>query len=402
MVRKILLAIFIIAALTLSTVSCEGEVGPKGDTGEVGPEGPKGEPGKDGVDGEDGKTPTIEISDDGYWVINGEKTNVKAEGKDGVDGADGIDGENGTNGENGKTPYIKDGYWYIDGTNTGVKAEGKDGEDATIIDENPAGLDFLLKDDGTYAVAMGNARYLSKLVIPESYKGRYVTEIAPYGFFVDDESVFGVEEVVIPSSVTYIGEGAFLGLETLMQITIPTSVEKMDEDVFLYCGSIIIYCEAESTPEGWHSDWYHLSGKESEGKEMVSSVIFDCKNNEVAEDGARYAVIDGISYRIANGVAEVYKISNESAEIIIPESIDLGAEKLSVTAIKSDAYDYYCLPKLKKIVIPTSVTVIEESAIEGYDLLHVCYTGTSAEWSAVTIGEYNELDLDNVEFEYGK
>ncbi len=33
-------------------------------------------------------TPTISISSDGYWVINGEKTTVKAEGKDGEDGQD--------------------------------------------------------------------------------------------------------------------------------------------------------------------------------------------------------------------------------------------------------------------------------------------------------------------------
>lgn len=35
----------------------------------------KGEPGDPG---ENGTTPTVEISEDGYWVINGEKTNVKA------------------------------------------------------------------------------------------------------------------------------------------------------------------------------------------------------------------------------------------------------------------------------------------------------------------------------------
>ena len=37
--------------------------------------------GKDAKDGKDGVTPTIEISDDGYWVINGEKTDVSAVAK---------------------------------------------------------------------------------------------------------------------------------------------------------------------------------------------------------------------------------------------------------------------------------------------------------------------------------
>ena len=36
-------------------------------------------------DGKPGEAATIEISNDGFWVINGNKTNVKAEGKDGTD-----------------------------------------------------------------------------------------------------------------------------------------------------------------------------------------------------------------------------------------------------------------------------------------------------------------------------
>ena len=51
----------------------KGENGEKGDTGEKGDSGLKGEK------GDSGETPTIEIID-GYWYINGENTNIKAEG----------------------------------------------------------------------------------------------------------------------------------------------------------------------------------------------------------------------------------------------------------------------------------------------------------------------------------
>jgi len=115
--------------------------------------------GKDGKDGKDGVTPTIEISEDGYWVINGEKTEYKAEGKDGADGStplikispdgywvingvkteykavgsdgkDGADGEDGKDGEDGFTPTVEiseDGYWVINGVKTEHKAVGSDG-----------------------------------------------------------------------------------------------------------------------------------------------------------------------------------------------------------------------------------------------------------------------------------
>ena len=82
-----------------------------------------GKDGADGKDGVDGITPTIEISADGYWIINDIKTEYKAIG---------VDGTNGTNGVDGVTPTIEisdDGYWVINGTQTTYKAIGSDGKD---------------------------------------------------------------------------------------------------------------------------------------------------------------------------------------------------------------------------------------------------------------------------------
>lgn len=73
-----------------------------------------------GLDGKDGMTPTIEISDDGYWIINGIKTNQIAIGKDGA------------NGKNGSIPTLsidEKGYWVINGKTTNIVAVGKDGID---------------------------------------------------------------------------------------------------------------------------------------------------------------------------------------------------------------------------------------------------------------------------------
>ena len=81
--------------------------------------------GVDGLNGQDGQTPTITIDADGYWVINGVNTGVKAQGEDGQNGHDG------QNGQDGQTPTITinaDGYWVINGVNTGVKARGEDGQ----------------------------------------------------------------------------------------------------------------------------------------------------------------------------------------------------------------------------------------------------------------------------------
>ena len=121
-----------------------------------GENGKNGVDGKNGNDGQDGASPTISISQDGYWVINGKVTNVSASGKTGRSGDDGKsayeiavengfegdeeawleslkgqDGENGENGEDGTTPTItinNEGYWVINGVVTPVSALGTVGE----------------------------------------------------------------------------------------------------------------------------------------------------------------------------------------------------------------------------------------------------------------------------------
>ena len=58
--------------------SIKGEKGDKGDTGAQGPQGEKGD------------APTMEVSSDGYWIINGIKTEYKAIGIDGEKGDTGV------------------------------------------------------------------------------------------------------------------------------------------------------------------------------------------------------------------------------------------------------------------------------------------------------------------------
>lgn len=82
--------------------------GPQGEQGEKGDKGDKGEQGEAGTPG---TTPSITINEDGYWVINGEVTDVKAEGEDGKDGQDGASGPMGPSGTPG-TPGNRGSLWF--------------------------------------------------------------------------------------------------------------------------------------------------------------------------------------------------------------------------------------------------------------------------------------------------
>lgn len=79
--------------------------------GAEGPQGIQGQPGENGV------TPTVSINDEGYWVINGQVTTFKAEGKDGTSLITGH-GQPGPN--EGKTG---DTYFDVDSGNIYIKNE---------------------------------------------------------------------------------------------------------------------------------------------------------------------------------------------------------------------------------------------------------------------------------------
>ncbi|MBQ3063291.1 MAG: hypothetical protein IJC99_00600 [Clostridia bacterium] len=134
-VKSGFLAFLALLLALLMLVSCAG---PAGEQGLQGIQGEKGDPGS-----------VVTIGDDGYWYIDGVKTNVKAAGAAGASGSvvtigdDGywyIDGVKtnvkaaGAAGASGSVVTIgDDGYWYIDGVKTNVKAEGAAGAPGSVV-----------------------------------------------------------------------------------------------------------------------------------------------------------------------------------------------------------------------------------------------------------------------------
>ena len=88
---------------------------------------------------------------------------------------------------------------------------GEGGEEP-ITDEQ--GLIYTLLSDGTYSVSAPNDLTATRVVIPAEMQGRAVTEIAPNAFSAV-EKYLDVTDIVIPSSILRIGNGAFTDLDTL-------------------------------------------------------------------------------------------------------------------------------------------------------------------------------------------
>ena len=95
--------------------------------------------------------------------------------------------------------------------------------------------------------AFYNCTSLKTIVMPDS-----VTTIG-YGAF---SSCYSLDIETIGKGVTTIDYFAFYNCTSLTSIIIPASVTAMGSDVFYGCDLLeTIYCEAESQPSGWDSDW---------------------------------------------------------------------------------------------------------------------------------------------------
>ena len=241
------------------------------------------------------------------------------------------------------TPYIgENGNWWVGDTDLGVSAQGPQGESGeTATNENPLGLDFCLKDDGTYAVEIGKAKYLSKIEIPATYNGRAVTEIGKNGF---ENAV--LKEITIPDSVTSIGDYAFYLCTNLTSVTIPDSVTSIGLSAFYWCDSL-------------------------------TSVTIGNSVTSIGEE-AFYRCTNLTSVTIGNGVTiigeRMFSGCTSLTSIVIPDSVTSigewafsGCTSLtsvvipdSVTSIGKYVFNY--CTGLTSVVIPNSVTSIGSSA----------------------------------------
>ena len=127
-----------------------------------------------------------------------------------------------------------------------------------------------------------------------SLEGVYITDIAAWcaiDFYDYDSNPLYyahnlylngelVTDLVIPEGVKSIGDYAFYGCGSLTSITIGSGVTSIGDRAFEDCGRLTIYCEAASKPSWWYSSW---NGD--------CPVVWDCNNNNVADDGYVYAVV---------------------------------------------------------------------------------------------------------------
>ena len=162
----------------------------------------------------------------------------------------------------------------------------------------------------------------------------------------------------------------------LTHFTIPASVVSVGSDIFNACVSITVYCVAAEKPVGWADDWNMVE------RDVYCPVVWNCSENDVADDGYCYTVVDGLRFAVdtAKGSAKVVRQSPYvSGLVAIPEEISYNGRVYTVNEIADSAFTGNSY--LQKIIVPASITQIGWGAFyQSWELSEIYFEGTAEQW----------------------
>ena len=266
--------------------------------------------------------------------------------------------------------------------------------DTTGIDGVTSSASFSYINHDTYIEITGIADSVNDVVIPKEIEGLPVTEIGGGAFLYAS-----ITSVVIPETVTTIGQMAFLGCSSLVSVDIPASVDAISSDAFTDCNNLESFIVSEentmfSSINGVLYDKnqqiliQYPAGKKDTTYTVPSGTIIISK-------GAFYNNANLENVTIANTVQSLgetaFSYCTNLKKVILFEGID---------TIPATAFD--ACSSLIEVYIPKNVMTIETIAFRGCEnLRNIYYSGSEEEWNNISIGANNDaLTTATIHYEY--
>ena len=255
------------------------------------------------------------------------------------------------------------------------------------------------------AYAFNSCIRLSQVILPES-----VTEIGERAFsntaltlengalYVGDFLVFhkGEGEFVIKESVKAIVEGAFED-SLVSRIVLPEGIKVLNRDVFSGAEKLeaVVLPESLERIEAYAFNRCPLLKGVNIGKNVsfIDNTAFEFKLTaleriDVSEENLIYSSIDGVLFNKDKTELIRYPEGKKDAEYIVPESV----ERIHEGAFNENI-------SLKKVVLSTQVTKIEKSTFSGCESLEEVVIGETTEIGESAFsecGKLKRLDFSNI------
>lgn len=220
---------------------------------------------------------------------------------------------------------------------------------------------WTLDDNGTLTIsgtgAINNSAFSSNDNFTDVIIEEGVTSLGDSAFYY----CYNLKRVTLPDSLTSIGRGAFYDCWGLEDITIPKSVISIENAAFYDCRSI----PSLTLPDGLTT----IEHSVFTGCTSLTSITIPKTVKTISTDAFRWCGLTSLT---------------------IPEG---------VTSIESMAF--WGCRNLQSIVIPKSIKNIGLGAFYECEVLtDIYYTGTEADWNAISIDSSNKEDLLNVTIHY--
>ena len=213
-----------------------------------------------------------------------------------------------------------------------------------------------------------NGELVTDLIIPDS-----VTSIGDQAF----AGCTSLTSIVIPDSVTSIGDEAFRGCTGLTSITIPDGVTSIGNYAFYGCGSLTSITIPDGVTSIGDSAFY--------GCESLTSIVIPDSVTSIG-DSTFYGCDSLMSIVIPDGVTTIGDSAFFGCGSLM--SVAIGD---SVTSIEYSAFQG--CTSLTSITIPDSVTFIRDSAFYGCGSLTGVYITDIAAWCAIAFESYDANPL---------
>ena len=326
--------------------------------------------------------------------------------------------------------YDKDAHWQTCTECDGISEKtahdiGADGY-CTVCD-NPVrgseGVLYSVSEDGTYAEVIEYIGNSTRVVIAEEYEGLPVTHIANNAFNYEN-----ITSVVIPDSITSIGDYAFYSCSNLTGITIPDSVTTIGACAFANCTSLTSVTIYDSvTSIGIYAFYecfelievYNLSRLSIEvGSQSNGYLGYYAKSVHTdASTSSKLTEKDGYIFYCDDTTEEYYLMcyAGSDAELIMPDDINghgytiyqyafygsssIVSLTISEGVVSIGEYAFYYCPNLTDVVISANsrLTSIGKSsffyccALENVDL-----SGSNLLTSIGGYAFYSCINLTNI------